>query len=98
MGITTHSLTLAEKTYAVAFPEPASGVDTPRDALMRVAEALPSEYGAEWGLMLGIAIAIARGNDPYEPLESVVERALPAAAEAFKRYAGVDVLSTEAAA
>jgi hypothetical protein len=103
---TTDGLTLAERTFATAFPEPPSGVTTPRLALSQTVEkaivqddATPDVAAwadtADWGLTLGIAIAIARSEDPFEPLGRVVERALPAAAEAYHRFAGVDVLTDE---
>lgn len=107
--ITADSLTLADRTYATAFPERASGQTTPLDALSQTVESAIVQHpiragrvvvadAAEWGLTLGVAIAIARSEDPYEPLVRVVERALPAAAEAYERYAGIDVLAAAAVA
>ena len=39
---------------------------------------------ADWGLALGMAIALARGEDPYEHLISVCHRGYDAARAAFE--------------
>lgn len=98
MATTARSLTLAERAHAVAFPEPIlGGISEPVVVLHQIADALEkSDLAAEWGLVLGITIAIARTEDPFAPLEHVLDRALPAAAEAFKRYTLIDVLEAVA--
>lgn len=90
--------TIVEKTYAIIGAEQTIGCETPMEVLGRTALAIPIADHADWGLTLGAAIAIARSEDPFEDMGHVVERAFPAAAEAFKRFSGVDVLALEAVA
>ena len=82
----TTSMTLAEKTYSTAFGMP----DSPPaiEELWRTEKALAADDRSEWALTLGIAIGIARGENPFESIESVVARAVPAAAEALEGYSG----------
>ena len=87
------ALTLAEKTYAAAFYEVPSG-HTSAPSLLRdfvSNEMKEEETETEWAFAFGVAVAIARSEDPFESIHSVVDRALPAAAEAFKRYTLIDV-------
>jgi hypothetical protein len=88
-------MTLADKTNSVAFGTP----DTPPGilALWRICDKMRQDDHAEWGLTLGIAIGIARSENPFESIESVVDRAVPAAEEAFGRYAGRDAFKAAVA-
>lgn len=43
---------------------------------------------ADWGMTLGIAYGIARGEDPYESPAGVIARAESAASEAWARWHG----------
>jgi hypothetical protein len=43
----------------------------------------------DWGYTYGIALAIARAEDPFEPLSSVVDRARGAAFEAHAAWTAV---------
>ena len=85
--------TLAEKTYDVAFYEAPSGHRSAPSLLRHFIsnEMKEEEIDVEWALALGVALAIARSEDPFESIHSVVDRALPAAAEAFQRYTLIDV-------
>ena len=80
------AMSLAEKTESVAFGWP----DTPPsiEALWETCKQIPENDHGDWGLTLGIAIGIARSENPFESIESVVNRALPAAAYAFGEYTG----------
>lgn len=50
----------------------------------------------DWGLAFGIAYGIARNEDPFELEESVCERSLTAARDAYARWAGSDIFTAEA--
>lgn len=43
----------------------------------------------DWGVVVGMAFAMARAGDPFAPLSSASEHALEAAGIAWKRWAGV---------
>lgn len=45
---------------------------------------------SDWGFTYGVAWAVARAQDPYEPDDSVAQRALDAAQEVFHTYCGTD--------
>ena len=45
---------------------------------------------SDWGFTYGVAWAVARAQDRYEPDESVAQRALAAAQEVFHTYCGTD--------
>ncbi len=45
----------------------------------------------DWGLMFGLTFAIARGEDPYESVESVGARAMRSAEAAFREWHGGDL-------
>ena len=49
----------------------------------------------DWGVVMGVAYGIARGEDPYESRDSVLARALPAAKEAYANY-GDELIFTPA--
>jgi hypothetical protein len=86
------TMTLAEKVYAVATagedmvtvvqeacdqrPEPDRRLGDFEDALRA------------WGLFFGVAVGLARTEEPCESLGSVAARAFPAACEAFDRHCG----------
>lgn len=42
----------------------------------------------DWGLVYGMAVGIARSENPWEPLESVVARAGVAAREVYESWCG----------
>jgi hypothetical protein len=85
-------MTLAAKVYAVVTakedmvtvvqeacgqrPEPDRRLGNYEDALRG------------WGLLFGVAVGLARAEEPCESLGSVASRAFPAACEAFDRYFG----------
>jgi len=48
----------------------------------------------DWGLAVGIAYGIARGEDPYEAEKSVTERALAAARDAYARWGRSDIFTS----
>ena len=48
------------------------------------------------GMVYGLAWAMARTEDPFEPIASVTERAVAAASLAFIRWGGDDVFTGEA--
>ena len=50
----------------------------------------------DWGVAYGIAHGIARGEDPFESNESVGQRALAAARDAYSRVAGSDIFTRKA--
>jgi len=50
----------------------------------------------DWGLALGIAYGIARGEDPFEPEESVCARTMTAARDAYARWGGSGIFTDEA--
>ena len=93
-------MTLAEKVYAVIGFEPAPGHRAPIEELWTSIRRHSSSHSdlADWGFTFGVAVAIARSEDPFGSMDSVVERALIAAAEAHKRYTGDDMLASEAVA
>ncbi|MDQ6807513.1 MAG: hypothetical protein M3065_21765 [Actinomycetota bacterium] len=83
-------MTLAEKVYAmVAAEDNAVGDQAAVPGLE-----LTRGFGRfeldlrDWGIAYGIALGIARAEEPCEPLTSVAERAAAAAAEAYKRWGG----------
>jgi hypothetical protein len=89
-------MTLAEKVYAIIGYEAASGHSMPIECVWKVPvrpHAKGSENYGDWAFAFGVACGIARGEDPFESMESVIERAEPAARDAFLRYSGVDVLA-----
>lgn len=52
-------------------------------------EATTSELDLrDWGVYYGVAFGIARGEDPYEPRDSVAARALEAAQRVYREYGG----------
>lgn len=96
-------ITLAEKVYAAVADDHGFGEFS--DAYETVG-AYPETDGGyltdfeldlrSWGLMVGIAYGIARGEDAYEPERSVCERALTAAREAYERFGGPEIFTAEA--
>lgn len=60
------------------------------DDLLLIAHELARDDGeldvADWGLIVGLAYGIARGEDPYENHRSVTLRAEAAAREALSRW------------
>ena len=96
-------ITLAEKVYAALADD--HGFGDFADAYETVG-AYPKTDGGYltefeldcrgWGLAVGIAYGIARGEDPYEGERSVCERALIAAREAYERFGGPEIFTAEA--
>jgi hypothetical protein len=50
----------------------------------------------DWGFVYGVAFAIARGEDHWEPIEKTAERALTGARDAFARWAGSGIFTSQA--
>jgi hypothetical protein len=46
--------------------------------------------------VFGVAYGIARSEDPFEANDEVIERALLAARDAFGRWAGAKIFTSEA--
>jgi hypothetical protein len=99
----TMTLTLAEKVYNVVAAENDIGCrgvvdgahtypNVPRDSSLSGFEL----DCLDWGLVYGIAVGIARGEDPYESTVSVTDRALDAARTAHARWAGDGIFTHEA--
>ncbi len=96
MSTTTLSSALAERVHAAMAAEDSSALDHGGTYPTKPDEAYLSTFELdcrEWGIMYGFAYGIARGEDPYESVQSVGERALEAATEAWKRYGNDDVLT-----
>jgi hypothetical protein len=83
------TMTLAEKVYAVIGDEHAMYMET--SGIPRMAPGFSPTYledtCTDWGFAAGVAFAIARSEGPWEDNQSVAARALPAAIEAFERWA-----------
>lgn len=92
-------MALAEKVWAILGYEAASGHTHPLERVwsgpVQPAAGGAMDYG-DWAFTFGVACGIARGEDPFETMESVIERAEAAAREVFVRYAGADVLADPA--
>ena len=50
----------------------------------------------DWGFVFGVTYGIARGEEPYESDDSVCERAMMAAREAFARFSKADIFTADA--
>jgi hypothetical protein len=89
-------ITLTEKVYAALADD--HGFGDFADAYETVGAYLTTfELDCRgWGLAVGIAYGIARGEDAYEPERSVCERALTAAREAYERFGGPGIFTDEA--
>lgn len=77
------SSTLTDRVYAALAAEE-------HDALYIAAHAAETQTERDldlidWGMAVGIAFGIARGEDPYESPEAVIARAEQAASEAWAR-------------
>lgn len=77
------STTLTDRIYAVLS-------NAPNAELLRIARELCRDDheldAADWGMVIGLAYGIARGEDPYETERSVTIRAEEAAREALTRW------------
>jgi hypothetical protein len=88
MTTTTSPIELAEKVFHGCLSEDGPALKTLSEALPRHQQGDRTEHELDlmdFGLTVGLAFAIARGEDPYEPPESVRERAAAAANMAFER-------------
>ena len=84
------TMNLAEKVLAVV------GADEFSDPIARAVGSQPANHNGQlswfevdlrdWGLFYGIAVGLARTEEPCEPIKSVADRALEAATDAFGRY------------
>lgn len=94
---TATTTTLAEQTRK-AF---GGDDDTAREAIIRAAETYPPEQDGtpvklsrfesdlrDWGLIFGLAVAVARAEDPFESWASVTARATEAAKTVFASWTG----------
>lgn len=96
------ALTLTEKVYGVLAADHGFGVSDLFHAVARYPR--HGDNGLTnfemdcrgWGLAFGIAYGIARGEDPFEPEESVSARAMTAARDAFARWGDGDIFTLEA--
>ncbi len=79
---------LADKVYAVIGAEAPSGYTSPMEAFWSSRRELVDDAREDFGLALGVALGIARGEEPFESMDAVTKRAVAAATEAFERYAG----------
>jgi hypothetical protein len=92
-------MTLTEKVYAVLGQEQSHG-----EAALATANRYPKGDALteldldcrDWGFVFGFAYGIARGEDTYEPEASVLDRAEAAARDAYARWAGADIFTSEA--
>lgn len=81
-------MTLAEKVHAVMGAE---DFRNPVDRSAKLPFELPSNWSTlqidaqDWLLYYGVAVGLARTEEPCEPIFSVVERARGAANETFSR-------------
>jgi hypothetical protein len=95
-------ITLAEKVYAAMTDEHGGKFGNPYE----IVGAYPNTDGGyltdleldlrSWGLAVGIAYGIARGEDAHEPRQSVCERALTAARDAYERLGAPEFFTAAA--
>jgi hypothetical protein len=96
-------ITLAEKVYAALADDHGFGEFAEPQEIVGAYPTTGGGYLTDfeldcrgWGLAVGIAYGIARGEDVYEPERSVCERALAAAREAYERFGGPEFFTAEA--
>jgi hypothetical protein len=96
-------MTLTEKVYVLLSRETGHDLPGPVGAVGRFpnhpeGECLTSfeQDCRDWGLAFGIAYGIARSEDAFESEDAVAARALVAARDAFGRWGGGDIFTTEA--
>ena len=83
-------MTLKEKVLRCLNTE-APRYTSPAIAISEYPPPAQSEYEMDlglWGFTYGIAYAIGRAEDPCEPVDDVISRALEAAKAAYKEYTG----------
>ena len=96
------NMKLTDKVCTVLAAQAAAGFVDPVQALSvypRADETGLTEFEMDcrdWGFVFGVTYAIARGEEPYESDDSVCERAMTAAREAFSRFSKADIFTVDA--
>ena len=92
---------LTDKVSSVLSQDPPKGEDSALDGLRvypRHSDGL-SEFEfdcRDWGFVFGVAYGVARSENPFEPNDELIERALLAARDAYARWGGAKIFTSEA--
>lgn len=96
------NMKLTDKVCTVLAAQAPAGFVDPVQAVSvypRADEAGLTEFEMDcrdWGFVFGVTYGIARGEEPYESDDSVCERAMMAAREAFARFSKADIFTADA--